>query len=111
MKHFMGIFLIIFLVRLRSMVRKVKKCFFQEKKDQYDHMGKKMMRLMGISYIIPKRKMEITQKLKTFTSRNNLSYTHTKLTNGTAYYYKIQAYKNFNGGKLYGSNDTLSKIL
>ena len=41
-------------------------------------------------------------KLKTFTSRNNLSYTHTKLTNGTAYYYKIQAYKNFNGGKLYG---------
>ena len=27
-------------------------------------------------------------KLKTFTSRNNLSYTHTKLTNGTAYYYQ-----------------------
>lgn len=41
-------------------------------------------------------------KLKTFTSRNSLSYTHTKLTNGTAYYYKIQAYKNFNGTKLYG---------
>ena len=37
-------------------------------------------------------------KLKTFTSRNNLSYTHTKLTNGTAYYYKFKAYKNFNGG-------------
>lgn len=40
-------------------------------------------------------------RLKTYTSRNSLTYTHKNLTNGTAYYYKIQAYKNFNGGKLY----------
>lgn len=41
-------------------------------------------------------------KLKTYTSRNKLSYTHNKLTNGTAYYYKIQSYKNYNGEKLTG---------
>lgn len=41
-------------------------------------------------------------RLKTFKSNNNLSYTHNNLTNGTAYYYKIQAYKNYHGTILYG---------
>lgn len=48
-------------------------------------------------------------KLKTYTSRNNLSYTHNKLTNGTAYYYKIQAYKNYNGTKLLGATSIYKK--
>lgn len=42
------------------------------------------------------------KKLKTYNSRNKLSYTHKKLTNGVAYYYRIQAYKNYKGKKLLG---------
>ena len=48
-------------------------------------------------------------KLKTYTNRNNLSYTHTKLTNGTAYYYKIEAYKNYKGKKLIGPTTVYQK--
>lgn len=48
-------------------------------------------------------------KLKTYTSRNSLSYTHKKLTNGTAYYYRIQSYATYNGKKLTGSMSTYKK--
>lgn len=48
-------------------------------------------------------------KLKTYTGRNNLSYTHKKLTNGTAYYYRIQSYTTYNGQKLTGPMSTYKK--
>lgn len=38
------------------------------------------------------------KKLKTITTNKKVSYTHKKLKNGTAYYYKVYAYKN-NAGK------------
>lgn len=40
------------------------------------------------------------KKLKTIKGRNKLSYTHKKLKNGTAYYYKVVAYKKLNGNNL-----------
>lgn len=49
------------------------------------------------------------KKLKTYTSRNKLTYTHKKLKNGTAYYYKIQAYKNYKGTKLLGQMTAYEK--
>lgn len=41
-------------------------------------------------------------KLKTINNKNTTTYTHKKLKNGTAYYYKIVAYKNISGNKLTG---------
>lgn len=49
------------------------------------------------------------KKLKTYNSRNKLTYTHKKLTNGVAYYYKIQAYKNYKGKKLLGEMSPFEK--
>ena len=49
------------------------------------------------------------KKLKTYNSRNKLIYTHKKLTNGVAYYYKIQAYKNYKGKKLLGEMSSFEK--
>ena len=53
--------------------------------------------------------MEVNKKLKTYNSRNKLTYTHKKLTNGVAYYYKIQAYKNYKGKKLLGEMSPFEK--
>ena len=53
--------------------------------------------------------MEVIKKLKTYNSRNKLTYTHKKLTNGVAYYYKIQAYKNYKGKKLLGEMSPFEK--
>lgn len=44
------------------------------------------------------------KKLKTLKGNKKLSYTHKKLKNGVAYYYKVYAYKNI-GGKPLTSNE------
>ena len=49
------------------------------------------------------------KKLKTIKSNSTTSYTQKKLTNGVAYYYKIQAYKNYKGKKLLGEMSPFEK--
>lgn len=49
------------------------------------------------------------KKLKTITNRNTTTYTHKKLTNGKAYYYKIVSYKKTKNGNLTSKSEPYEK--
>lgn len=49
------------------------------------------------------------KKLKTIKGNGITQYTHKKLTNGTAYYYRLVAYKNFKGTQLLGLAEVYEK--
>ena len=49
-------------------------------------------------------------RIKTVTSGSTLSYTNSSLTKGKTYYYKVRAYKNVNGKKLYSSYSSVKSV-
>lgn len=49
-------------------------------------------------------------RVKTVTSGSTLSYTNKSLTKGKTYYYKVRAYKNVDGKKLYSSYSTAKYV-
>lgn len=92
-ERFMVIFQIIKAVRLQ-LWNKGKECNIKKKRTN-TIIWEKNSEADGYIIYYSKKIDGSYKKLKTYNSRNKLTYTHKKLTNGVAYYYKIQAYKNY----------------